>query len=100
MEEIKGMLKSLLEGQKVTHARLDSMENRLDSVENRLDSVENRLNSMEKRFDRVENKVDGVQGQLNEVSESVNHLVFKTALNEKEIHLLKKYREWEMNKDQ
>ncbi|GGE07588.1 hypothetical protein GCM10011571_06040 [Marinithermofilum abyssi] len=107
VEEIRDILYRILEEQQVTHAKLDGMEQRMNRMEQRMDGMEQRMNGMEKwmagtdkrleglevGFSRMEKKIDGLETQLHEVAESVNHLIVKTALNEKEIHLVKKIQE-------
>ncbi|MFD1395996.1 hypothetical protein ACFQ49_15310 [Kroppenstedtia eburnea] len=79
MEEVKGMLQSLLEGQQMIAARLDRVEKRLDGVESLLDRLEANQEGMEKRL----------SAQIRDIDISVDFVAGELGQHKKDIQLLK-----------
>lgn len=74
MEEVKGMLQSLLEGQQMIAARLDRVEKRLDRLEANQEGMEKRLSAQIRDIDI---SVDFVAGELGQHKKDIQLLKAK-----------------------
>lgn len=96
MDEAIGVLNAILEGQKVTHAKLEGMELRLSRVEGHLVKVDERLDRIEARLDHVEERLNlltdyavETRSRVTDVQSSLGFLVHKVGQHEHDIHVLK-----------
>lgn len=82
MDETTAILNAILEGQQVTHAKLDAMELRLARVEGH-------VAEMDKRLARVETYGAETKEQLADVLSTEKYLVHKAGEHERDIYVLK-----------
>lgn len=89
-DEIKDMLKSILEGQQILKAEMDkrfnSMDQRFESLEAEIKAIHEKVNQTEGQITKME---DHLSKEIKDVDQSINYLAGKLGMHEKDIHLLK-----------
>lgn len=89
MENIEKLLHSILDAQKDTNKRLDSLDKKIDNIENTLGNVESRLEILETRQNEIFDVVKAIEHSNTVAKAEIDKLVYSNAQIEADIKEIK-----------